>query len=69
MLAGLEHVHLQIEMLFRDLKPGNIVFDSHRNAKITDFGSANSVHMYCRHMFDALRCASILTALLLDLLM
>jgi len=35
---GLEHVHLQIEMLFRDLKPGNIVFDSHRNAKITDFG-------------------------------
>jgi serine/threonine protein kinase len=35
---GLEHVHLQLHMLFRDLKPGNVVFSADGCAKLTDFG-------------------------------
>jgi serine/threonine protein kinase len=35
---GLEYMHLQLELLFRDLKPANIVFASDTSVKITDFG-------------------------------
>jgi len=35
---GLEHLHLQAGVLFRDLKPGNVLLDEHGQAKISDFG-------------------------------
>jgi len=35
---GLEHLHLNTGVLFRDLKPDNIVLDRHHRAKLTDFG-------------------------------
>merc|ERR1719265_972512 len=38
---GLEHLHVQLEMLHLDIKPDNIVFDTEGNAKLTDFGFAH----------------------------
>lgn len=35
---GLEHMHLRMDTLLRDLKPQNIVLDDSGNAKLTDFG-------------------------------
>lgn len=35
---GLEHLHLVLDMLVRDLKPANVVFTAHDHAKLTDFG-------------------------------
>jgi len=35
---GLEHLHLVLDMLVRDLKPANVVFSGHDHAKLTDFG-------------------------------
>lgn len=39
---GLEHLHLQMDLIFRDLKPGNVVFTAAGCAKITDFGMSRS---------------------------
>jgi len=36
---GLEHMHNRLEILFRDLKPDNVVIDSDLCAKLADFGS------------------------------
>jgi len=33
-----EHVHTKLNLLIRDLKPGNVVLRSGRGAKLTDFG-------------------------------
>lgn len=35
---GLEHIHLVVGLLFRDVKPANIVLSSGDRAKLTDFG-------------------------------
>jgi len=35
---GLEHLHVVLDMLVRDLKPANVVFTGHDHAKLTDFG-------------------------------
>lgn len=35
---SLEHLHIECQMLLRDLKPDNVVLDERDNAKITDFG-------------------------------
>jgi len=35
---GLEHMHLRMETLLRDLKPENVVLTAEGNAKLTDFG-------------------------------
>ncbi|CAK9094623.1 unnamed protein product [Durusdinium trenchii] len=36
---GLEHMHHRLNMLFRDLKPANVILDSALCAKLADFGS------------------------------
>lgn len=38
-LFGLEHAHAQ-DILHRDIKPGNILFDNNYDAKLSDFGLA-----------------------------
>lgn len=35
---GLEHLHLKLKSLCRDLKPQNVVLTQHGRAKLTDFG-------------------------------
>lgn len=35
---GMEHVHLKVRALLRDVKAENVVLDHHSRAKITDFG-------------------------------
>lgn len=35
---GVEYMHFKMNLLFRDLKPGNVVLTSDGRAKITDFG-------------------------------
>jgi len=35
---AVEHIHTKLELLIRDLKPGNVVLSSTRRAKLTDFG-------------------------------
>jgi len=39
-LLALEYLHDELDVVFRDLKPDNIVFDGARRAKLTDFGLA-----------------------------
>lgn len=39
MLLGLEHIHSK-KMIFRDLKPGNVLLDMKGHCKISDFGLA-----------------------------
>merc|ERR1719453_3036483 len=41
-LLALEHLH-RIRVIFRDVKPENIVFDSKGRSKITDFGLAKKL--------------------------
>lgn len=36
---GLEHMHKRLNVLFRDLKPGNVILDSAQCAKLADFGA------------------------------
>lgn len=37
-LLGLEHLHFQMDVLLRDLKPANVVISTRGLAKLTDFG-------------------------------
>jgi len=38
MFLGLEHLHLNMKALLRDLKPGNVVIGANGISKLTDFG-------------------------------
>jgi serine/threonine protein kinase len=42
--AALEHIHLKKRLVFGDMKPKNIGFDSNWNAKIYDFGIAEEMN-------------------------
>lgn len=37
-LLGLEHLHLNVGVLLRDLKPDNVILNEQQHAKLTDFG-------------------------------
>lgn len=50
LIDGLEYLHEKLEVVHRDIKPQNILFDSNNNLKIADFGSAQ----YIKHGRDEL---------------
>eukprot|EP00427_Karlodinium_veneficum_P000203 CAMPEP_0169150270 /NCGR_PEP_ID=MMETSP1015-20121227/50075_1 /TAXON_ID=342587 /ORGANISM="Karlodinium micrum, Strain CCMP2283" /LENGTH=824 /DNA_ID=CAMNT_0009219355 /DNA_START=482 /DNA_END=2954 /DNA_ORIENTATION=- len=41
-LLALEHLH-RVQVIFRDLKPENVIFDAEGRSKLTDFGLAKKV--------------------------
>ena len=50
LIDGLEYLHENLEVVHRDIKPQNILFDANNNLKIADFGSAQ----YIKHGRDEL---------------
>lgn len=40
---AVEHIHTKLNLLIRDLKPGNVILDKRRSAKLTDFGCGRLV--------------------------
>jgi len=43
-LVALEHLHKDRRMMYRDVKPGNILINSKNSVKLADFGLARSIN-------------------------
>ena len=47
MLAAIEYLHNNLKVIYRDLKPENVLLDLDGYIKITDFGLAKGNYIFC----------------------